>query len=165
VLSRSTACRVLLRRIGRRSHLAGLTIRSYIASTAVSSHLAAAYRVLAYAKGTLHHGLSYHNPGAGKRNKLSDWVDSDFAFDIDTRKSLTGYLMVLNGSPVSGKASRQGGVTLSSSEAECVAAIQAGQEVLLWKHIPRHWWMCHASAVRRDNADAPYGDPGMIGAT
>ena len=51
----------------------------------------------------------------------SVWVDSDFASDIDTRKSVTGYLMVLNGGPVSWKASRQGGVTLSSSEAEFVA--------------------------------------------
>ena len=53
-----------------------------------------------------------------------------FASDIDTRKSMTGYLIVLNGGPISWKASRQGGVTLSSSEAELVAASQAGQEVL-----------------------------------
>jgi hypothetical protein len=86
------------------------------------AHLAAAYRVLAYVKGTLNQGLSYHDPGVGKRNTLSGWVDSDFASDIDTRKSVTGYLMVLNGGPVSWKASRQGGVTLSGSEAEFVVA-------------------------------------------
>jgi hypothetical protein len=51
-------------------------------------------------------------------------VDSDFASDIDTRKSVTGYLMVLNGGPVSWKASRQGGVTLSSSEAEFVVLVK-----------------------------------------
>ncbi len=86
------------------------------------AHLAAAYRVLAYVKGTLNEGLSYHDPGVRKPNKRSGWVDSDFASDIDTRKSVTGYLMVLNGGPVSWKASRQGGVTLSSSEEEFVAA-------------------------------------------
>jgi hypothetical protein len=37
-------------------------------------------------------------------------------------RSIAGHLMVLNGGPVSWKASRQGGVTLSSSEAEFVAA-------------------------------------------
>ncbi len=42
------------------------------------AHLAAAYRVLAYVKGTLHQGLSWHDPGAGSRNKLSGWVDSAF---------------------------------------------------------------------------------------
>jgi hypothetical protein len=36
-------------------------------------------------------GLSWHDPGAGSRNKLSGWVDSDFASDIDTHKSMTGY--------------------------------------------------------------------------
>ena len=55
-------------------------------------------------------------------------VDSDFASDMDTRKSMTGYLMSLNGGPISWKSSRQGGVTLSSCEAEFVAASQAGQE-------------------------------------
>ena len=64
------------------------------------------------------------NHGAGSQNKLSAWVDNDFASHIDTRKSVTGYLMVLNGGPISWKASRQAGVTLSSSEAEFVAASQ-----------------------------------------
>jgi hypothetical protein len=41
------------------------------------AHFAAAYRVLAYVKGTLNQGLSWHDPGAGSRNKLSGWVDSD----------------------------------------------------------------------------------------
>jgi hypothetical protein len=86
------------------------------------AHLAASYRVLACVKGTLNQGLSWHDPGAGSRNKLSGWVDNDFASHIDTRKSVTGYLMVLNGGPISWKASRQAGVTLSSSEAEFVAA-------------------------------------------
>ena len=66
-------------------------------------------------------------PGVGKRNKLSGWVDSDISSDIDTHKSVTGYLMVLNGGPVSGKASRQGGVTMIISEAEFIAASQAGR--------------------------------------
>ena len=45
-------------------------------------------------------------------------------------KSMTGYLMSLNGGPISWwKSSRQVGASLSSSEAEFVAASQAGQEV------------------------------------
>jgi hypothetical protein len=38
--------------------------------------------------------------------------------------------MSLNGGAISWRSSRQGGVTLSSSEAELVAARQAGQEVV-----------------------------------
>ena len=94
------------------------------------THLAAAYRVLAYVRGTVGQGINFHDPGTGKRNILSGWVDSDFASDVDSRKSVTGYLMALNGGPIAWKAARQGGVTLSSSEAEFVAASQAGKEVL-----------------------------------
>ena len=76
---------------------------------------------------------------------------------IDTRKSVTGYLMVLNGGPISWKASRQGGVTLSSSEAEFVAASQAGQEVLYLRSLlkgfaylqrgPTEIWEDNASCI------------------
>ena len=53
-------------------------------------------------------------------------MDSDFGSDPDTQKSMT--LVSLNGDTISWRSSRQGGVTLSSSEAEFVAASQAGQE-------------------------------------
>ena len=48
------------------------------------THLAAAHRVLAYVRGTLNQGIYFHDPGAGNRNNLSGWVDSDLASDIDS---------------------------------------------------------------------------------
>ena len=86
--------------------------------------------MLAYVRGTLNQGIYFHDPEAGKRNILSGWVDSDCASDVDSQKYVTGYLLSLNGGPISGKVARQGGVTLSSIEAEFVAASQAGKEVL-----------------------------------
>ena len=84
-------------------------------------------------------------------------MDSDFASDLDTRKSVTGYLMVLNGGPMSWKTSRQGGFTLSSSEAEFVAVSQVGKEELclrtLFKrfaylqHGPTEIWEDNASCI------------------
>ena len=59
------------------------------------------------------------------------------ASDIDSRKSVTGYLLSLNGGPISWNVARQGGVTLSSSEAEFVAANQAGKEVLYLRALLR----------------------------
>ncbi len=94
------------------------------------AHLEDAERVLQYLRGTYDQGISFYDLGPDKRNKLGGWVDSDFASDIDSRKSMTGYLMSLNGGPISWKSSRQGGVTLRSSETEFVAASQAGQEVV-----------------------------------
>jgi hypothetical protein len=81
-------------------------------------------------RGTVSKDIYFHDPGLGKHNILSGWVDSDFAADVDTRKSVTGYLLSLNGGPISWEAARQGGVTLSSSEAEFIAASQAGKEIL-----------------------------------
>ena len=76
--------------------------------------------MLQYLRATYDQGISYYDLGPDKRNKLVAWVDSDFASDIDSRKSINGYLMSLNGVPISWKLSRQDGVTLSSSEAEFV---------------------------------------------
>jgi hypothetical protein len=101
------------------------------------AHLEAAERVLQYVRGTYDQGISFYDLGPDKRNILGGWVDSDFASDIDSRKSMTGYLMSLNGGPISWKSSRQGGVTLSSSEAEFVAASQAGQEVVYLRTLLR----------------------------
>lgn len=46
---------------------------------------------------------------------------------------MTGYVMALNGGPISWRSCQQGGVTLSSAEAEYVAASASTQEVIyLW---------------------------------
>jgi hypothetical protein len=63
-------------------------------------------------------------------------VDSDVGSDPDTRKSMTGYLMSLNGA-IPWRSSRQGGVTLSSSEVEFVAASQGGQEVVYLRELSK----------------------------
>ena len=91
-------------------------------------HLKAAERCLQYLRGTYQEGLTYSDPGPELRNKLLGWVDSDYASDPDCRKSVTGYVLSMNGAPVSWKAKRQDCVTLSS--AEYVAASMCGQEVV-----------------------------------
>jgi hypothetical protein len=50
---------------------------------------------------------------------------------------MTGYLMSLNGGPISWKSSRQDGATLSSSEVEFVEENQAGQEVVYLRTLIR----------------------------
>ena len=100
-------------------------------------HMVAAERALVHVRDTHDQGLSYCDTGAENRNVLTGWVDSDFAADSDTRCSVTGYVMALNGDPIRWRSCRQGGVTLSSSEAEYVAASAVAQEnaylrALLW---------------------------------
>ena len=99
-------------------------------------------------------GITYYDPGAKTRNKLIGWVDSDFAADPDSRKSMTGYLFSLNGGAVSWRSSRQGGVTLSSAEAEFVAASQAGQEAVYLRALLRgfNFQQNGATEIWEDNA-------------
>jgi len=56
---------------------------------------------------------------------------------------MTGYLMSLNGGAISWRSSRQGGVTLSSSEAQFVDASQAGQEVVYLRVLLRGFGYTH----------------------
>ena len=68
---------------------------------------------------------------------LEGWVDSDFASCPDTRRSTSGYVLSLNGAPVSWKAKRQASVALSSAEAEFVAASLCGKEVVYIRAVMR----------------------------
>jgi len=67
---------------------------------------------------------------------------------------MTGYLFSLNGGAVSWRSFRQGGVTLSSAEAEIVAASQAGQEAIYLRALLRrfNFRQIGATEIWEDNA-------------
>ena len=117
-------------------------------------HLKAAERVLQFLRGTYQDGLVYSDPGPEKRNILAGWVDSDYASDPDSRKSVTGYVLSMNNAPISWKAKRQDCVTLSSAEAEYVAASMCGQEVVYLRAMLRGFGyeQVAATLVWEDNA-------------
>ena len=52
-------------------------------------------------------------------------MDSDFAADLDQRRSLTGYVFTISGYAVSWKATLQGVVPQSTTEAEYMAIAEA----------------------------------------
>ena len=58
------------------------------------------------------------------------YSDADFANCVDTRRSVTGYLLVFGGSPVAWTSRRQPIVTKSTTAAEYVAASQATDELM-----------------------------------
>ena len=65
--------------------------------------------------------------------KLQGYVDVDFARDIDSRKSTTGFVFTLGGTTISWASNLQNIVTLSTTEAEYVAATKARNE-MIWLH-------------------------------
>jgi hypothetical protein len=73
-------------------------------------------------------------------NILWDWVDADFAADLNKRRSHTSYVIMLNGGPISWKSVKQKSVSLSTTESECwYAAFEAGKELLYLRIIMREF--------------------------
>lgn len=89
-------------------------------------HWTAVKRILRYLQGSKDKGIKYRADDV----KLSVYSDSDFAGDIDTRRSTTGYVSVLSNGPVTWSSHRQQCVTRSTTEAEYVAASDAAVEII-----------------------------------
>ena len=91
-------------------------------------HWQGAKRVQRYIKGTVNYGLVFE--GKSARCSLIGYSDADWANDLDTRRSTSGYVFQINGSTVSWCSKRQSCVTRSSTEAEYVALSHATQEII-----------------------------------
>uniref|UniRef100_A0A3Q7IN47 Reverse transcriptase Ty1/copia-type domain-containing protein n=1 Tax=Solanum lycopersicum TaxID=4081 RepID=A0A3Q7IN47_SOLLC len=69
---------------------------------------------------------------------VTGYSDSDYAGDVDTRRSMTGYVFTLGGSVVSWKATLQPTVTLSTTEAEYMALTEAAKEGIWLKGLSEY---------------------------
>lgn len=67
--------------------------------------------------------------------KLIAYCDSDFAGDTETRKSTTGYIIFFCDGPISWCSRKQPIVSLSSTEAEYIAAADCVKELLFLKSV------------------------------
>ena len=91
-------------------------------------HWSAAKRILRYLKGTRDLGLLY------KRSQqnliLHGYSDADWAGNVDTRRSTTGYCFLLGNCVVSWTSRKQQSVALSSTESEYMAISKASTEAI-----------------------------------
>ena len=85
-------------------------------------------RVLRYVRGTLDNGLIYSANDTS--TILTGYSDADWAGDLSTRCSTTGYVFQIQGSTVSWCSKRQACVARSTTEAEYVALSTASQEAV-----------------------------------
>ncbi|KAK6121804.1 hypothetical protein DH2020_044417 [Rehmannia glutinosa] len=95
-------------------------------------HFQAAKRVLRYVKCTVDLGIFYKNGGD---EKLISYTDSDYAGDLDDRKSTSGYVFLLSSGAVSWSSKKQPIVTLSTTEAEFVAAASCACQAIWMRRI------------------------------
>ena len=75
-------------------------------------HFLIAKRILRYLKGTLEFGIFYKR---SQEMKLIGYTDSDYARDVNDRKSISGYVFLLNGAAICWSSRKQAIVTLSST--------------------------------------------------
>uniref|UniRef100_A0A0A9YMV4 Retrovirus-related Pol polyprotein from transposon TNT 1-94 n=1 Tax=Lygus hesperus TaxID=30085 RepID=A0A0A9YMV4_LYGHE len=91
-------------------------------------------RTLKYLNTTKDLGISYSLDN-NSEDQLVAFCDSDFAGDVKTRRSTTGYVVYYNDGPVSWASRRQPIVATSSTEAEYIAAAEATKNLLYLKSL------------------------------
>jgi hypothetical protein len=94
------------------------------------THMAAVKRSLCYLKQTSTIGITYSGSSTSSESQLTGFSDSDWAGDLDTRRSTTGYVYLCSGGAISWKSRRQPTVALSSTEAEYMATSEASKEAI-----------------------------------
>ncbi|XP_052875345.1 receptor kinase-like protein Xa21 [Gossypium arboreum] len=82
----------------------------------------------------LDNGTEYKNDPFLQDNTLGkgviEYIDSDYAGDLDKQRSTIGYMFTLAGGPISWKSTLQSTVTLSTTEAEYMAVTEAVKEAI-----------------------------------
>jgi hypothetical protein len=99
------------------------------AATPGADHQRALDRAFRYLRATPSRRLVFRK-GAPNGTTLHGFVDADWASDINDRKSTSGFVFMLGGAAVSWSSKKQTTVALSSTEAEYIAASNAGKEAL-----------------------------------
>ncbi|KAG5734041.1 Copia protein, partial [Termitomyces sp. T112] len=105
-----------------------ITSLSRFMSNPGKPHWLALQHVMRYIKATLHYRLRYG--GEGYQDYMPQgYYDSDYAADIDTRKSVSGGVYLQAGGPTSWSSKFQDTVSTSTTEAEYIALAKAGEQI------------------------------------
>jgi hypothetical protein len=110
-----------------------VSVLAYFSSNPGPAHWTAVKRVLRYIKGTMDYKIIYTRPDqpVSSPSKLfQTYSDADHGGNPDNGRSTSGYVVIMAGGAVSWSSRLQGLVTLSTTEAEFVSAVSAGQEIL-----------------------------------
>lgn len=92
-------------------------------------HWNAVKRIFRYLKSTAAYGIEYSS-ATDCLCQLIGYSDADFANDVDSRKSTSGYVFKISNGPVTWCSQKQTAVSTSTTEAEYIAASTAVKEIL-----------------------------------
>lgn len=105
----------------------GVSLISRYMENPTESHLLAAKRILRYLRGTVDFGIFYKR---GVKENLFGFCDSNYAGDVDDRKSTSGFVFIMSSGAISWSSKKQQIVTLSTTEAEFISAATCSCQVI-----------------------------------
>ena len=133
--------------VGTRPDIAfAVGVLSKYASNFGKAHWQAGKRVLRYLQGTK--ALPIRYKGQLEDLQLICYCDADYASDTDSRRSVTGYVVMLANAPVSWKSVQQKTVALSTMEAEYMAIGEAVREVKYLRQLMNELGCCQQGPTR-----------------
>lgn len=92
-------------------------------------------RIFRYINATKNLGIRYNVNNNEDEEELIGYSDSNYAEDVETRKSTTGFVIMYSGGPISWCSKKQSIIALSSTEAEYIAATECCKEILYFKFL------------------------------
>eukprot|EP00253_Pinus_taeda_P020910 PITA_20910 len=117
------------------------------------THWQAAKKILRYVNGTKGFGILY---SSSESFMLKGYTDSDWAGSVDDRKSTSGYVFYMGSGAISWASKKQPVVSLSTAEAEYVAATAAACQAVWLRRVIRD--LCHeqekGTTIYCDNSSA-----------
>ncbi len=116
--------------LGTRPDIAYAVIKlSRFTSNPNEIHFTAVKRVFKYLKTTIKYGITYSNKFINNKF-ITGYCDADYAGDLYTAKSTSGYIFLLAGGPISWKSKLQPVIAQSTTEAEYVVISTAAKEAV-----------------------------------
>jgi len=118
-------------------------------------HWKALKHLFRYVKGTVDHKLTYHGNIASDELFLT-YTDASHGDCVDTGRSTAGYVTMMAGAAVGWYSKLQTIVALSTTEAEYMAAVEAGKEIAWMRNILAEfgYGVQQASTLKMDNQSA-----------
>jgi hypothetical protein len=118
-------------------------------------HWEAVKHLMRYLKGTLDYKLTFGGQDL-EEAKFTTYCDASHGDCPDSGRSTGGYVTVLAGGAIGWSSKLQPFVTLSTTEAEYVAAVEAGKEILWMRNLMQEMQfpVTVASPLRIDNQSA-----------
>ena len=128
--------------IGRSTYLAGGTrVDIQFTVNRLSQHLAeprqvhqaAANHLLRYIRRTIGYAITYMSGTKGSNGRLMGYLDTSFG-NGTKHQSISGYMFMIAGGPISWSSRKQPITALSITEAEYIAAAEAAKQAVWLRH-------------------------------